>query len=353
MLSIVEENRITLRKEHYIIIGNGTAGNAAAKVLRNNDKDSRITLISAEPTHFIYRHKLTHLLQENKDIYDFAVNPHEWYSEQKIQLRLNQPVVKVDTRKKQLLLLHRERISYDKLLICSGAKHRIPEYLSHYDKLITQFSNSLNALLLKSRLDKIKHVVLIGGDCIGLQLLKVFLQLKKKITIIMDKYRFWPLEFDESTKDRLVLALGQKGVEIIKDDYVVLIDKDKKGLTIKTNNDKVIFSDEAILCSGMTPNLDYLLDSGIDLQEGVLVNENLETNVKDVWAAGECAQIYYTEINDYRCSTGFENAKIQGEIVARNMFGETLNSELPKKGKVIITGEIFETYGWKGFSLDA
>ncbi|MBU1627678.1 NAD(P)/FAD-dependent oxidoreductase [bacterium] len=343
----------TMSKEHYVIIGNGTAGNTAAKCLRDNGKNTRITIISAEPTHFLYRHNLTVFLTEDNDISFYSVKPYQWYQDHDIQLRLNQSVVKIDPIKKQLLLSHREKVKYDKLLICTGARHRTPEYLSHYAKFVSHFSKSTDAIILKRKLNKINHITLIGGDCIGLQLLKAFLLLNKKITLIMDKYRFWPLEFDKTIKDRLTLALENKGVEIIRDDYVVSIESEKELLSIKTSHGKAISADEAILCAGMTPNLDYLLDSGIDLQEGVLVNEKLETSVKDVWAAGECAQIYYPEIKDYRCSTGYENAITQGVLAAKNMLGESHYAALPKKGSVTISGEKFETYGWKGFSLDA
>lgn len=347
------QNKKALIDNHFVIIGNGTAGNTAAKVIRQKDKNSRITLISSEPTPFLYRHNLVKFLTEDKNIYDYSVNPFEWYDELNIRLRLNQTVVGIESLKKEILFQHRERIQYDKLLICVGANHRVPEYLSHYIKFLSHFSNSIDAISLKSRLDKVNHLVLIGGDCIGLQLAGALSKLGKKITIIMEEYQFWPLEFDVSTKNRLASSLENKGFVVIRDDYVIFIEKHGSGLKIKTNNGNNIIADDAVLCSGMSPNLDFLLDSGIDLNEGILVNEKLETNIKDIWAAGECAQIYYPEISDYRCSTGYVNALKQGELAAKNMLGYDKSAELPKKGRVIISGEVFETYGWKGFSLDA
>jgi NAD(P)H-nitrite reductase large subunit len=349
---VTTENKM-MKEKHYVIIGNGTAGNTATKVLRQNDKNSRITLISSEPTHFLFRHTLADFLVEEKDIYEYSVKPYDWYREQNIRLRLNQPVVNVNPQKKQILFLHREKINYDKLLICSGAVHRVPEYLSHYVNLISLFSNSIDAIFLKSKLKKINHVALIGGDCIGLQLSGALLRLGKKITIVMDEYRFWPLEFDDDIKNRLATALKNKGIEVLHDDYVTYIERDKNSLLLKTNNGKKLITDEAILCSGMKPNIEFLLDSGLDLNEGILVNDKLETNVENIWAAGECSQIYYPEIKDYRCSTGYENAIHQGEIAAKNMLGGSHKAKLSKKGSFIISGEKFETYGWKGFSLDA
>ena len=141
-------------------------------------------------------------------------------------------------------------------------------------------------------------------------------------------------------------------MEVLKNDFVTDIQKQNGGLLVKTRSGARIATDEAILCSGMVPCLEYLGDSGIEIQEGVLVNDKLETNADQVWAAGSCAQIYYAKLSDYRCSTGFVNARVQGELAARNMLGGVGKAELAEAGKFLIAGEEFTTYGWKGFSLD-
>jgi len=337
---------------HYVIIGNGSAGNEAASRLRNVNQEARITIISAEPTLYVYRHRLARFLVDERELESLAVYPPAWYEEKDIRLRLSQPVVKVNPREKCLFVAHREKIRYDKLLVCSGAGHRVPEYLSHFKDLLTRFSNGKDALLLKERMEKLNHITLLGGDCISLQLLTVLLPAGKKVTLVMDEYRFWPLEFDEQTKDRLANALEKKGVDVIHNDYVIDIKRSDNRFKIETRNGSKMETDEALVCSGMTPSLEYLGDSGIDMQQGILVNELLETNVDDVWAAGECAQIYYPEIKDYRLSTGYVNAKNQGELAAKNMLGGSDRATLPALGHVVIEGEKFGTYGWKGFSLD-
>jgi pyruvate/2-oxoglutarate dehydrogenase complex dihydrolipoamide dehydrogenase (E3) component len=206
--------------------------------------------------------------------------------------------------------------------------------------------------MFKARMAETKHVTMLGGDCICLQLMTALLPAGKKIALVMVEYRLWPLEFDEQTKDRLAQALGKKGIDVIHNDYVTDIERSTRRFLIKTRNGSKIETDEALVCCGMTPSLEYLGDSGIDMQQGILVNELLETNVDDVWAAGECAQIYYPEIKDYRLSTGYVNAITQGRLAAKNMLGGREQATLPALGNVVIEGEKFSTYGWKGFSLD-
>ena len=102
----------------------------------------------------------------------------------------------------------------------------------------------------------------------------------------------------------------------------------------------------------MVPNIDFLDGSGIDVQTGILVDEYMHTSAQDIWAAGECATVYYPELKDYRQTTGEINAKALGNISARNMLDEKKVVSLAEPGKITIEGEDFITYGWKGFSID-
>lgn len=338
---------------HYVIVGNGTAGNRAADVLRKGDPESRVTIVSAEPTPYLRRRRLPrYLVGEGVRLEDLDIHEPEWYAERDIKLRLNQPVVSLHDSEKYALLAHRERLHYDKLLICTGSRHRLPEYLSPYDSLLTRFGSGLDAIKLRNRLPKMEHLTMIGGDCVALQLCMALLGMGKKITMILNQYRFWPLEFDEDVKDRIAAAIEKKGIEIVRGDFPTEIAGEGEELTIKTRQGKVIETNAAVLTSGMVPCLEFLAGSGVDVQEGVLVNERLESSVKDVYAAGECAQIYYGEIGEYRCSTGFVNASNQGKMAARNMLGEQETVSMCEPGHVVIEGEKFVTYGWKGFSLD-
>lgn len=337
---------------HYLIIGNGTSGNCAAEVLREGDEDSRITIISSEPNHYLYRHRLAGFLVDQQGIESLSVHSPEWYEQKRIQLRLNQAVVQVNPKEKWVLLAHRERIRYDKLLICSGARHRIPEYLSHFEALLTRFSSGPDAIRLKGRIEGVRHVTMLGGDCIGLQVAHALIPRGVKVTMVMDDYRFWPLEFDDKVKDRLAAALAEKGVKVIGGDHVTDLERANGGLKVKTMNGEDFDTDLALVCSGMVPCLEFLRDSGIDVERGVLVSEHLLTSVPDVWAAGECAQVYHDRIRDYRCSTGYANAALQGRVAALNMLGSSESAPLCEEGTVVISGEKFTTYGWKGFSLD-
>lgn len=337
---------------HYMIIGNGDTGNNAAATIRKDDPDAFITIVSAQPTHYVDHSLLASFLLDKQDIKKLYVHPYTWYSENRVNLRLNQPVIRVDPQKREIMLAHNEIIHYDKLLIASGAKPKLPEPLSRYENMLTRFCTPVDLLKMRERLDVLKHVTMIGGDCIALHLAGSLLKLGKSITFILNEYYFWPMEFDESVKQRLIDSLIKKGVNVISEDITMEIKSGEKGIDVHTKSGKIIKTDMACLTSGMIPSIDFLRDSGIDVQTGILVDQYMHTSVEDIWAAGECATVYYPELKDYRQTTGQINAQYLGVVAARNMLGEHKTVNLQEPGKITIAGEDFITYGWKGFSID-
>ena len=338
---------------HFVIVGNGPAGNEAAAALRGQDPKARITIISAAATHYLRPEKLAaFLVQPRHRLKDLYIHPYPWYEEQRIQLRLNQTVNRIAPEQKYVYLNHKERVRYDRLLLVTGARPRVPERLASLSSLLTRFATGADALLLKRGIARVKHMTMLGGDCIALELAQALLPQGVRLTFILDEYRFWPLEFDEGVKKRLADSLEKKGIEVVRDDLAVSVEPASDELLVKTRGGKEVKTDRACLSSGMVPAVDFLGSAGIDTQLGVLVDDHLQTSQPDIWAAGECAQVYYSELKDYRCSTGSVNAEQQGRLVAQNMLGAKETVKLPEPGRVTIAGEHFTTYGWKGFSLE-
>ncbi len=82
---------------------------------------------------------------------------------------------------------------------------------------------------------------------------------------------------------------------------------------------------------GMNPNIQFAVGSGINTDRGILVDERLMTNIDDIYACGDCAQIYNSSLKDYWVSTGWHNAEIQGKVAAENLLGESHIVPYPKE----------------------
>ena len=131
------------KNDHYVIIGNGPAGNRAADVLRENDTDARVTIISDESFSYYYRHMLPKFAVGTKTEEELIVRPFTVYKEKRIRMRLGQKVERIDPENRILYLKHMEKVNFTKLILAVGGTPRILPSLTSFKE---HFSTSSPAL---------------------------------------------------------------------------------------------------------------------------------------------------------------------------------------------------------------
>jgi len=334
--------------EHYVIIGNGAAGNRAADVLRANAPAARITLISDEFFHFYYRHRLTDYVTGACDETDLVVRPASEYQERRIRLRLGQRVTRVDFQKKLLYLEHMEVVRYSRLLLCAGGRPRLPEVYYACRDCFTVLKTLADARALRRRLGEVARVVIVGGDLISLKVADVLVRLGKQVTFLVDRDAFWPLEADDVVRRELSGQLAAKGIDVVAEDSLALVEEDRpSGYRVCTRLGRVIPCDLVGAFFGLVPAVDFLLGSGLDIDRGILVDEHLQTSVPDVFAAGDCAQVYNPEIRNYWVSIGWPNARLLGEVAAINMLGRERRADHIPANALEMDGIVVNTCWWR------
>ncbi len=137
--------------QHYVIIGNGVAGNEAAHHLRERDPNSRITIVTAGRLLFYNRYQLPRMFHDTCDWRDFLVHPPEYYDDNRIVVRRNSLVTYVDAARKTLMLAHKEELSYDALLVASGGSAYLPAELADSAHLLDSFHTYRDACKVRDR----------------------------------------------------------------------------------------------------------------------------------------------------------------------------------------------------------
>ncbi len=336
-------------KDHFIIIGNGPAGNSAAEELRANDKKARITIISTESFSFYYRHRLKDFVSGRIPAEDLVVKHYSEYKEKNIRLRLGQFVEKIDPDKKVLYLKHMEKINYTKLIIATGGSPRILPSLTRFQDYLTMFSTYSDTVGLRPQIEKAKEIVVLGGDLTSFSFVKSLVKACKKVSFLLFNEAFWPISLTDEMVIKIEENLKAHNVETFFNDSVEMITKSKSRYTIETKQNKKIKSDIIISLMGMIPNIRFILGSSIDTDRGVLVDAYLRTNFKDIYAAGDCAQIYNPTLKNYWVSIGWMNAEEQGKIAALNLLGDSKIIEPPKEEIFEYEGIKVNTSWWKKF----
>lgn len=308
--------------DHYLIIGNGPAGNHCAAFLRENDKDSKITIISDENIPFYYKPGLTRYISGDLAASELMVQGFANYKEKNIRLRLGQIVDKIDPQKKILFLRHMEQIHYTKLAIASGSRARLLPSMRAYAGCLKHVTSYHEVMEVKDKILAAKEFFVFGGDLVGFKFIKMLSRMGKKVTLLMYPHAFWPFNLTDEMQETIVKNLAPYGVDILAKDDISEIRQTESTYLVKTLKGVEKSVDMVFSFNGLVPSVEFAKGCGLDIDHGILVNETMQTNIPDIYACGSCAQIYNPAVNSYTTSIGWPNAVVQGEVTAMNLLGD-------------------------------
>jgi nitrite reductase (NADH) large subunit len=336
-------------KEHFVVIGNGPAGNQAALTLSQKEPQARVTLVSRERTLFCKPYLLPDFIAGKiveKEVY--GPQSSQW-DQQNFKLRSGQEVVGINTEKKEITLGHKEILSYSGLIIAVGSRPYIPEYLHAYRGFLHTLKTVLDARTWISELKEVDSVLIIGGDLTSFSMTKALLHLHKKVYFMLNEDAFWPLRFNREMGEEVTQKLKQMGVEVLESRNIQNIS------LLSDNNYEFHWDNKKIKVGhigaffGHDPDTRFLVQGNLQIDRGILVDEYLNTGVEGIFATGDCAQIYHPEIKDYWISIGHENAMELGKISALNLLGGRIKKEIPKES-IFKLGDInVNTSWWRDF----
>lgn len=309
-------------KDHYVIIGNGPAGNHAAAILREKDKDARITIISDECVAFYYKPRLTRFIAGEINREDLMVTSLESYRKKNIRVRCGQAVERIDPDSKTLFLQHMEKISYSRLIIASGSRARVLPSMYRYADHLKFVTSYADVMEYREKIQKAMDFFIFGGDLVGFKFLRMLTAMGKTVTVLICPNAFWPYNLTDAMLEQIVESLSKYATDIIVNDDISTIDDQNGSYRVKTQKGIEKTVDMVFSFNGLTPSIDFAKGSGIDTDHGILVDEHLRTNIDGIYACGSCAQIYNPSIQSYTASIGWPNAVVQGETAALNLLGD-------------------------------
>jgi NAD(P)H-nitrite reductase large subunit len=332
---------------HYVIIGNGPAGNHAAMTLRKKDKKAKITIISDECVPFYYKPELTRYLSDAIPREKLLVNSHDFHKEKNIRIRPGQEVERIDPESKTVFLQHKEKINYSALIIASGSRARVLPSMSHYAEHLKFITSYTDAVDYKNEIQNSKDFFVFGGDLVAFKFLRMLKSMGKNVTLLIYPGAFWPYNLSDAMLSKILKNLSGLDADILVKDDISSIVAQEGGYRVRTvqgieKNVNMVFS-----FNGLAPNIDFAAGSGIDVDHGILVDEYLRANVTDIYACGSCAQIYNPSVKSYTTSIGWPNAVAQGEVAALNLLGDNKVIESAGRKYFDLEGVKIKTTWWE------
>jgi NAD(P)H-nitrite reductase large subunit len=336
----------------HVILGNGPAGVIAAEIIRQRAPPDEIVMIGSENAPPYSRMAIPYLLMGNIDESGTYLRKESNHFERLKIEQVRGNAISIDAKAKKLFLEGQEGkpITFDRLLIATGSVPIQPPVPGIHLPGVHPCWTLEDARSIAKLAKPGSRVLQMGAGFIGCIILEALASQKVELTVVEMGDRMVPRMMTAAAGGMIKQWVQDKGVQVYTDTKVQEITKSGSGLSVKLSNGKSIEVDLVISATGVRPNVDYLKTSGLEVGKGIFVNEQMQTSVADVYAAGDV-----TESIDF--STGARivnaiqpNAAEQARIAAINMTGGEVQSLGALQINVLDTlGLISSSFGlWSG-----
>lgn len=309
----------------YLIVGNSVAAIAAVGGIREVDRDGPITLVAREPHHTYSRPLITYLLGGKVSEERMLYRPLDWYERMGVEPRLGVEVTRVDPDAHTVRTGGGDEITYERLLIAVGGRPIVPADVQGVDaEGVFTFTTWADAEAIRAHIDEqgIDSAVVVGGGLIGLKSVEALLALGIRTTVVELADRMLSATFDQTASRLAEQRLAQAGVEVrCRTTVSSVVKRAGRVAGVRLSDGDQVECGLVIFAIGVLPDTTIVEGTGIEVDRGIVVDDQLRTSAADVFAAGDVAQARELLCGEKRCIAIFPNASRQGATAGRNMAG--------------------------------
>jgi 3-phenylpropionate/trans-cinnamate dioxygenase ferredoxin reductase component len=309
-----------MKRYKYLIIGGGMTGSAAVKGIRTNDPEGSIAMLSKEAYEPYDRPPLSKGLWNNSDI-ESIQRPMDEFS---IDLFLETTVEKLFPDRNQIRTKAGEDYQYEKLLLATGGD---PTRFPGAPEDVIYYRTRDDYHRLQTLTNEKDNFCIIGGGFIGSELAAALNKNNKDVTLIFPEAGISGMFFPDDLASFLVDYYQKKGVNVLQSCLVDSITQQAESYrityhTVGNNNRSELQCDGVIAGIGIKPNIDLARDAGLTVDDGIVVNEFLQTNHPNIYAAGDVANFFNFGLGKRTRVEHEDNANAMGKTAGLNMSGE-------------------------------
>ncbi len=275
---------------NYVIVGAGPAGVVAAETLAKQDPDGTVTLIGGEPEPPYSRMAIPYVLTGKIDYPGTYLRKTDGHYEG-LGIAYKQGLVEsVDADGKSLTLDGGDTVSYDKLLIATGATPVKPPIDGLDNAGVHHCWTLEDTRKIAERAAEGSDVVLMGAGFIGCIILEALKSRGVNLTVIESEDRMVPRMMDETGGNMIKRWCEDQGVTVLTSTKATGIEKDGDKLKVGVDKGDAISADLVVVATGVKSNIGFLDGTGVKTDTGIIVDDHLQSSVPDIYAAGDCAE---------------------------------------------------------------
>lgn len=291
--------------DNFVIIGNGAAGFYAAKTIREINSTASVKLLSSEEVSSYSRPNLSDLLNEEMNLDTFYLAKSSWYKENNIEELLGVTVTSINKDAKKVILKDGNEIPYTKLILANGSHNFIPPFKVknnneevtlnceniHEFKGIYSIKDLKDTFDVKEEMKEAKKAVVIGAGPLGLEAAWEMKLAGLEVTVVEFLPNLMNNQLDQEGADIFRNQVSDCGITFItSEECAEIITKDGKLTSLNLKSGKTLDADILLVSTGIRSNIELAKETGIECNRGVIVNERMETSVKDIYACGDVAE---------------------------------------------------------------
>jgi NAD(P)H-nitrite reductase large subunit len=305
----------------YIIIGGSAAGISAIEAIRSVDRTSPIDLFSNEGTPFYSRVLLSYYIAGAITKEELHFRPLEFFAVNRVTAHLGQRVQMVLPDSKTIRTEDGRECPYDKLLIATGSSPKILDVPGKDKKGVIVMRNIEHAQEIIRHVEEIKTVCALGGGLIGLRTGYALSVRGLKVKIIVKSGHVLSQMLDKEAAEMVQGVMREHGIEIRTGcDAVEIVGKESVEGVILDNGER-INCQLIVIGKGVQPNVDFISSTPIKVNEGIIADETMRTNVPDIYVAGDVAETYDISTGKMGINAIWPCAFEQGRVAGLNMAG--------------------------------
>jgi NADPH-dependent 2,4-dienoyl-CoA reductase/sulfur reductase-like enzyme/predicted acylesterase/phospholipase RssA len=307
----------------FLLIGGGLSSAVAAETLRAADADGSIAILCAENTLPYYRPPLSkEFLVKGPEQTKVLIHDHSFYRDRDIDVHLGTRVSRVDTGRRTIETDRGVHFRFEKLLIATGASVRKLSLPGANLEGIHYLRTVDDALSLYQDVAHAQRAIVVGASFLGMEIAASFATRGIATTLIAKEELVYDKLCSPESSDFFAEYFRARGVDFIFGEQVKEFWGTTKVEGIVTSRGKRMPCDIVAVGIGVRPEVEFLRNSGMDVDDGILVNQHLETSKPGIYAAGDVANFYNPISRTRYRSEHWDNAEKQGRLAAWNMLGE-------------------------------
>jgi phenylglyoxylate dehydrogenase epsilon subunit len=305
----------------HLIVGSGAAGLSALREIRSISAEDMIKMVSMEGVLPYSPTSLSYLLSGKIEEAKLWTANEDYLKEMKCTLAVDKKLTKILPERKEVVFQGGEREGYDTLLIATGSEPVMPAIEGMKEIAFLGFHTLQDYKEILQQLGKEKVVLVYGGGLVAMQLASGLTKRGCKVKILV-RSRILRRYFDADAGALISEAFLRNGVDIVTGNEIKRIEKKNGRVEVTFTDGSSLAGDLFINCLGTTPRISFLKDSGIKVDNGIVVDDSLRTSAEGVYAAGDVAEAKDFFTGQLGLNPILPSAVEQGKIAGANMAGE-------------------------------